>query len=273
MNEINLKIANEKHLSKPVEANQRYDKKQKEKIASASKQFEGLITSMMIKSMNKTTEGMFGGGEESFGGDMFDSLFEQEIASKMTESKSLGIAEKLYKNITGEELPLEIRNKITERVSPIKTHNITVPADSTKVQPSNSSKQRLENYQAHIEEASKKFGIDQNMIKSIIMTESAANNKAVSSAKAKGLMQLIDSTASDMGVRNVFNPRENILGGTKYFAQMLRQYSGDVKLALAAYNAGPQNVAKYKGVPPFAETKNYINKVLGYLDHFKESKL
>ncbi|MEW6653804.1 MAG: lytic transglycosylase domain-containing protein, partial [Bacteroidota bacterium] len=103
-------------------------------------------------------------------------------------------------------------------------------------------------------------------------TESAANNKAVSRAKAKGLMQLIDSTASDMGVRNVFNPRENILGGTKYFAQMLRQYSGDVKLALAAYNAGPQNVAKYKGVPPFEETKNYINKVLGYLDHFKESE-
>ena len=86
-------------------------------------------------------------------------------------------------------------------------------------------------------------------------------------------MQLIDSTRSDMGVRNVFNPRENILGGTKYFAQMLRQYSGDVKLALAAYNAGPSNVEKYNGVPPFDETKNYINKVLGYFNHFSESNL
>ncbi len=272
MNEINLKIANEKHLSKPSEINSRYDKKQKEKIASASKQFEGMLTAMMLKSMNKTTEGMFGGSEDGYGNDMFDSLFEQEIASKMSETKSLGIAEKLYRNITGEELPVEIKNRITEKTTPLRLHNTTVQADSTKVQPSNSAKDRLENFQSHIEEASQKFGIDQNMIKSIIMTESAANNKAVSSAKAKGLMQLIDSTASDMGVRNVFNPRENILGGTKYFAQMLRQYSGDVKLALAAYNAGPRNVEKYKGVPPFEETKNYINKVLGYLDHFKESK-
>ncbi len=272
MNEINLKIANEKHLSKPVETNSRFDQKEKEKIASASKQFEGLLTSMMLKSMNKTTQGIFGGSEDGYGNDMFDSLFEQEIASKMSETKSLGIAEKLYRNITGEELPLQIRNKISERITPAKIHNTHVPADSTEVLPSNSAKQRLNNYQPHIEEASKKFGISQDMIKSIIMTESAANNKAVSRAKAKGLMQLIDSTASDMGVRNVFNPRENILGGTKYFAQMLRQYSGDVKLALAAYNAGPQNVAKYKGVPPFEETKNYINKVLGYLDHFKESE-
>ncbi|MEW6654027.1 MAG: rod-binding protein, partial [Bacteroidota bacterium] len=98
MNEINLKIANEKHLSKPVETNSRFDQKEKEKIASASKQFEGLLTSMMLKSMNKTTQGIFGGSEDGYGNDMFDSLFEQEIASKMSETKSLGIAEKLYRN-------------------------------------------------------------------------------------------------------------------------------------------------------------------------------
>lgn len=288
MNEINLKINNDKHVSKPMEFATRYDAKQKEKIASATKQFESLLTSMMLKSMKQTDGSVFGDDEENgYGNDMFDTIFQQEIANKMSETKSLGIAELLYKKITGENMPDEIKHKFSERLKqvdkinfsdkdkqtmPIKIHNYTAPTDSTKVQPSNSSLQRINKYETHINEAAESFGVDKSIIKSIIMTESAGNHKAVSSAKAKGLMQLMDSTATDMGVRNVFNPRENILGGTKYFAQMLRQYGGDVKLALAAYNAGPQNVEKYKGIPPFDETKSYINKVLNYVEHFKESK-
>jgi Rod binding domain-containing protein len=284
MNEINLKIDSNKHVSKPMENSSRYDTKQKEKIASATKQFESLLTSMMLKSMKQTDGGMFGGEEEGYGGDMFDSVFQQEIATKMTDTKSLGVAEMLYKKITGERMPEDLKHKVSARmdqmkmqnakegIEQIKIHNSTAAPDSTKVQPSTSSLERINKFEDHIDEAAKSYGIDKNIIKSIIMTESAGNNKAVSGAKAKGLMQLMDSTATDMGVNNVFNPRENILGGTKYFAKMLRQYSGDVKLALAAYNAGPQNVEKYKGVPPFDETKSYINKVLNYVEHFKESK-
>lgn len=287
MNDLNLKIDSDRHVSKPMEVKSRYDVKQKEKIASATKQFESLLTSMMLKSMNQTNGGMLGGQEEGegYGNDIFDTVFQQEIANKMSETKSLGVAEMLYKKITGENMPEDIKRKVSERMDrlktnnvseetkPIKVHNLSVPVDSTKVQPSASSLDRINKFQNHIDEASESYGIDKNIIKSIILTESAGNNKAVSGAKAKGLMQLMDSTATDMGVRNVFNPRENILGGTKYFAQMLRQYSGDVKLALAAYNAGPQNVEKYKGVPPFDETKSYIKKVLSYVEHFKESKL
>lgn len=271
MKEIELKISNDRHIQKPIDIKSRYDEKQKEKIASASKQFESVLTAMMLKSMNKTTGGLFG-DEDGYGNDMFDTIFEQEIAQKMSATKSLGVAEILYRKITGENMPDEMKLKLSSKINPIQIQNNNVPADATKVKPSTTSLERIEKYDKHIEEASKTFGVDKEIIKSIILAESAGNHKAVSSAKAKGLMQLMDSTATEMGVKNVFNPRENIFGGTKYFAQMLRQYSGDLKLALAAYNAGPKNVEKYNGVPPFAETKSYINKVLSYLEHFNENE-
>ncbi|PKL83987.1 MAG: murein transglycosylase, partial [Ignavibacteriae bacterium HGW-Ignavibacteriae-3] len=241
MEKLALKIDNpQKHISSIPESHTRYDENGKAKIASATKQFESMLTQMMLKSMNKTNGGML--GEEGYGNDMFDTVFEQEIASYMGRTKSLGIAEMLYKKITGEDMTPGMRIKIGNRIDPIKIKDGSTAVDTTSVRPSSGSLNRLESFDDHIDEAAKSYGVDKNIIKSIIMTESAANNKAVSSAKAKGLMQLMDSTAVDMGVQNVFNPRENINGGTKYFAQMLRQYGGDVKLALAAYNAGPANV-------------------------------
>ena len=286
MEKLTLKIDNpQKQISQPMKVKSRYDEAGKAKVASATKQFESMLTQMMLNSMNKTTGGMLGG--EGYGNDMFDTVFEQEIASYMGQTKSLGLAEMLYKKITGEEMKPEMRVKINNKIEPIKINNTKTAVDSTNVhlsnnsstkidttnvRPSSESLNRIQKLDEHIDEAAKSFGVDKNIIKSIIMTESAGNQRAVSSAKAKGLMQLMDSTATDMGVQNVFNARENILGGTKYFAKMLRQYSGDVKLALAAYNAGPKNVEKYNGVPPFEETKNYINKVLSYFNHFSESK-
>lgn len=267
MKEITLKTSgNEKHLSQMTELKSRYDDKQKAKIAKAANEFESLLTSMMLKSMNKTTGGML--GEEGYGNDMFDTIFEQQIASQISRSKSMGIAEAIYKKVTGEELP---RLFNTSKADPVEIKRIDTD-NSSKVQPSSEALKRLNSFDKLIEDASKEFGLDKNLIKSVILTESAANPKAVSSAKAKGLMQLIDSTASDMGVRNVFDPKQNIYGGSKYLTKMLRQYNGDLKLALAAYNAGPQNVAKFKGIPPFDETKNYIEKVFGYLNHFSENE-
>ncbi len=113
-----------------------------------------------------------------------------------------------------------------------------------------------------VEAASKAYGVAKNLIKSVIGRESGSRHLAVSPAGAKGLMQLMDTTAADLGVRNVFNPRENVMAGTLYLKRMLDRFGGDEKLALAAYNAGPGAVERFGGVPPYAETREYVEKVL-----------
>ncbi|MBI5554370.1 MAG: lytic transglycosylase domain-containing protein [Elusimicrobia bacterium] len=113
----------------------------------------------------------------------------------------------------------------------------------------------------------KKNNLEPALIKAVIKAESDFDQYCVSTKGAKGLMQLMPNTAAGLGVFDIYSPHQNIEGGTRYLAEQLRNF-GDIKLALAAYNAGPEAVKKYNGLPPFRETKNYITAVLTYWQYF-----
>ena len=112
-----------------------------------------------------------------------------------------------------------------------------------------------------IEEAATAYGLDPVLVRAVIATESAFDPMAVSKAGAQGLMQLMPALAEEMGVSDAFDPRENIMAGTRYLSALLDDHDGNVPLALASYNAGPGNVALYHGIPPFPETHRYVQTI------------
>lgn len=116
-------------------------------------------------------------------------------------------------------------------------------------------------FQTEIQNAAAEFGVDPALVRAVIHAESAFNEKALSPVGAQGLMQLMPATAAELGVNNALTAADNIRGGVNYLAQMLERFNGDIRLATAAYNAGPGAVSRYQGVPPYAETKAYVHRV------------
>jgi len=121
-------------------------------------------------------------------------------------------------------------------------------------------------YDDIIETAAETHGVDSDLIHAVIQTESMFNPLAVSPVGAQGLMQLMPALQKELGVDDPFDPAQNVMAGTQYLRKLLDRHSGDIALALASYNAGPGNVTKYKGVPPFRETRNYVKKIKALLE-------
>lgn len=117
-------------------------------------------------------------------------------------------------------------------------------------------------YNDLIERAARTYNLEAALVKAVIHVESAFNPRAVSAKGAMGLMQLIPSRARLLGVRDAFSPEENVFGGSRHLAFLLKKYNGDVHLALAAYNAGEEAVSRYGGIPPYDETRQYVQRVV-----------
>jgi soluble lytic murein transglycosylase-like protein len=128
-------------------------------------------------------------------------------------------------------------------------------------------------YDDIIADAAAEYDLDPSLIRAVMRAESAFNPRVVSPAGAQGLMQLMPALAEEMGVADPFDPRQNIMGGAKYLRWLLDHNRGNMPLTLAGYNAGPTIVAKYRKVPPFRETQNYVKKITGFIKDAKHDAI
>lgn len=122
-----------------------------------------------------------------------------------------------------------------------------------------------------IQDASQRYGVDFSLIKAIIRAESSFDHLAISRKGARGLMQIMPQNYKTLDIHDPFDPQQNIMGGARYFRSLLDRYQGKVALTLAAYNAGPTAVDRYRRIPPYAETRGYVEKVLRFYKHYKNN--
>lgn len=240
------------------------------RIKQVSKEFESIFTTMMLKSMRSTVQT---DGDallpSSLGQKIYTEMLDDEYGKLMTDHSSAGIAslieKQLLKQTKNDASPLAMLAGL--KMQSWQIDNKFLPRQQTATAGSDTVS-AVAQWNTYINQAANTYNLDPRLISAVITQESGGNPSAVSPKGAKGLMQLMDSTAADLGVKRSFDPGENIMGGAKYLRQMLDLYNNDETLALAAYNAGPSAVNQYKGLPPYPETQQYVSSVIALKDKF-----
>jgi soluble lytic murein transglycosylase-like protein len=175
----------------------------------------------------------------------------------------------LYEGLTSAHMIVE-GPLVCEKVIPTALPQKNLTKDLEKSPASFDEKEPEQRFHPIILKAAHRFQVDPALVKAIIMAESGYDPMAISKDGAKGLMQLMPATAEELGVEDIFNPKHNIHAGVGYFKKLLNRFDGDIKLALAAYNAGTGKVRQYQGIPPFKATRYYIKKVFEYYQIYKK---
>ena len=251
----------ELHSSGKTEGKVDSSKLRDTKLRKACQGFESIFLFHLLKAMRSTVpkDGLI---ESDLGNDIYTGMMDEELAKKISSGKGIGISNILYKEFSKFDSKDQVDQ--TEKVTQL---DRSFPRKEVKISPNSPGLEKVSRFEDHISLAAEKFDVPAGLIKAVIYQESGGDPKAVSPRGAKGLMQLVDSTAQQMGAKNVFDPMENILAGTKYLKSLLERFNGDLKLALAAYNAGPSVVEKMGKIPPFKETINYVNRVLKFFQN------
>ncbi len=221
-----------------------------EELYNACLGFEEYFLRYMLKEMRGEMN-MF--GSDNHASKMYQEMFDENMAAVMAKRGQLGIADMMFKQLSKE---LGVTGTITSEYmagSPVE--------------------QKLDSFDALTRQSAESHGLEPELLRAVMRQESGGNPWAVSNRGAKGLMQLMDGTAREMGVQNPYDPAQNIEGGAEYLDRMLSLFDGDTELALAAYNAGPMAVQQYGGIPPYPETQNYVANVMSMYETYKKAGL
>ena len=263
---------------------------EKARLKEASKQFEAIFSYQLLKAMRETIpDNPLSQGVPMAGGagkEIFTQLFDLEIAKKMTGDGPTSLADILYHSMEkaveaqfgnteeapalnplkpGTAQPIPIHRDPVEQLPrklPMPLHR-TSDLISHELHPKVSlNNQIVQKYGDLIRSAAASSNLKPELVYAVIKQESGGDPTAVSSKGAKGLMQLMDSTAEAYGAANPLDPTANVDAGTRYLSDLVRKYDGDIRKALAAYNAGPTAVERHGGIPPYNETRDYIERII-----------